>query len=76
MVEHFGALQDFWIVIPESSAEHIQRNTGADVHLLADAPPDRVCYALYMHQKESGARDGMLSAIRESLQAMPKIKLL
>ena len=76
MVEHFGALQVFWIVIPESSAEHIQRNTGADVHLLADAPPDRVCYALYMHQKESGARDGMLSAIRESLQAMPKIKLL
>lgn len=56
MVEHFGALQDFWIVIPESSAEHIQRNTGADVHLLADAPPDRVCYALYMHQKESGAQ--------------------
>ena len=37
----------------ESSAEHIQRNTGADVHLLADAPPDRVCYALYMHQKKA-----------------------
>ena len=76
MVEYFGALQDFWIVVPESSAEHIQRNTGADVHLLADAPPDRICYALYMHHKESSARDDMLSAIRESLQTMPKIKLL
>ena len=76
MVEYFGNLQDFWIVIPESSAEHIQKNTGADVHLLADAPPDRICYALYMHHKESSARDDMLSAIRESLQAMPKIKIL
>lgn len=25
MVEYFGNLQDFWIVIPESSAEHIQK---------------------------------------------------
>ena len=63
-------------VDPDDKTPLAIKNTGADVHLLADAPPDRICYALYMHHKESSARDDMLSAIRESLQAMPKIKIL
>lgn len=76
MIEYFGALQNFWIIVPESSAEHIRKNTDMDIHLLTDAPPDRVCYALYLHHKHNGARDDMVAAIRESIKTVPMLKLL
>ena len=76
MVEYFGALKDYWIIVPESSAEHIQNNTGADIHLLTDAPPNRICYALHLHHKQNSELEDMVAAIRESLKEIPKIKLL
>lgn len=75
MIEYFDALEDFWIIVPESSAKHIQRNTATDIHTLTDAPPDRVCYALYSHHRQNEAQGDMLAAIRESLKAMPRIQL-